>query len=51
MHEYLVKWEGFGHENNSWEREKSFDYCRAEIAKYWESVQNTAPSQESDRSL
>jgi len=33
--EYLVKWEGFGHELNSWEPESSFEHATAELDAYW----------------
>jgi hypothetical protein len=47
-HEYLVKWKDYGHEHNSWEPESSFDHCRVEITKYWDSVKNAVPSMESN---
>ena len=44
----LVKWEGYGHEHNSWEPESSFEHVTAELAAYWSRVkqreQNPRPS-------
>ena len=36
--EYLVKWEGYGHEHNTWEPVSSFDHCTAQIDGYWNSL-------------
>jgi hypothetical protein len=50
--EYLVKWKDFGHEHNSWEPAKSFEHCRAELLKYWQSVnEGPSPSIESSNQL
>jgi hypothetical protein len=33
--QYLVKWEGYGPEHNSWEPETHLVRCEEAIAEYW----------------
>lgn len=34
--EYLIKWEGYGVEHNSWEPSSSLSNCKEVLADYWE---------------
>ena len=36
---YLVKWLGYGHENNTWEPERNVANAPEKIAEYWQMVQ------------
>jgi len=36
---YLVKWLGYGHENNTWEQERNVANAPDKTAKYWQMVQ------------
>ena len=36
---YLVKWLGYGHENNTWESEWNVANAPEKIAEYWQMVQ------------
>lgn len=33
---YLVKWQGYGHESNTWEPEKNLSHAAALVQGYWE---------------
>lgn len=41
--EYLVKWKGFGHEDNSWQSEADLKFCKDLIQHYHNSLDMARP--------
>ncbi len=36
VRKYLIKWKGYGHEFNSWERDSNLVNCAEALAEYWQ---------------